>query len=859
MTSLTRDEARTRAELLRVRRYDVELDLTGLLCGTTLRSRSTVDFSARRTDEPIFVDIVADEVRAWLDGAALPAEAYDGERLTLPALGGDHQLVVAASTDRTEQRTGIHRWVDPADGGTYVWTSFEPDDARRVFACFDQPDLKAVVAFTVHAPAGWTVVSNSAVLECTDRAGDTAPADGTRPADGTGPVDGTGPADDAGSGAGAARTWRFADTPRMSPYVTVVCAGPFHQVRRTVDGYDLAVLARRSLAAHLDRQAPELFDLTAAGLRFFGEQFDMPFPQRTYTQVFCPDFQGAMENWGCVTWMDSALYRTEPTDAQRERRAVVLLHEMAHMWFGDLVTMRWWDDLWLNESFADWAAMWAAERCTPFTGAWVSFLGDRKEAGYSADGGPTTHPVRQEIATVDDARAAFDRVTYSKGASVLRQLTAYTGEEPFVAGLRRHFARHAYGNATLEDLLASVAGPSGRDLATWAREWLLTAGTDTMSVRTDTDAEGRYRSVEVLVEPPAERPANRPHRLAVGVYDITDDRPVLRRRVELDAAPPATAVPELAGAPAADLLLVNDADLTFARVRPDAPTRAAMLRYGPSLPDPLSRAVTRLTLWHLVEDGLLAPDEVVRYAARALAVETDPAARAGLLGTAERAVRNWVDASAVPAVGDELAAACAALARAAGERDEPATVRAALRAALAVAYRPERLAELDELVGDDVDLRWHWLTQVAATGGYDPDAVAKLLDRDPDPDSAGRAAAVRAARPDSTAKDEVWREIFTGALPLPMLPAVGQAFWDPGQGDLLAPFADRFLDELPTLGGGMTTVMVTIGSLFPTHGVDRDFPARVEAAADRLPPLAAARVLDRSHVLGQMLRARAVR
>ncbi|MFB9235843.1 aminopeptidase N [Plantactinospora siamensis] len=846
MTSLTRDEARTRAELLRVRRYDVELDLTGLLAGATLRSRSTVDLSARPGGEPTFIDIVADEVRAWLDGAALPADAHDGERLALPALGGDHRLVVESRTDRTEQRSGLHRWVDPSDGGTYVWTSFEPDDARRVFACFDQPDLKAVVAFTVHAPAEWTVASNSAVLDRSPRTADATPAS-------AGPGDG-----------GAAHTWRFADTPRMSPYVTVVCAGPFHRVDRAVDGYELALLARRSLAAELDRQAGELFDLTAAGLRFFGEQFDMPFPQRTYTQVFCPDFQGAMENWGCVTWMDSSLFRGEATHALRERRAVVLLHEMAHMWFGDLVTMRWWDDLWLNESFADWAAMWAAERCTPYTGSWVSFLGVRKESGYSADAGPTTHPIRQDLPTVDHAKAAFDRVTYSKGASVLRQLAAYTGEEAFLAGLRRHFARHAYGNATLDDLLAALTGPSGRDLGAWAREWLLTAGTDTLSVRADVAAEAgddrRYRSVELLVEPPADRPANRPHRLAVGVYDVEHDRPALRQRVELDAAPPGTAVPELTGAPVADLLLPNDGDLTFARVRPDAATREALLRYGPTLPDPLSRAVARLTLWHLVEDGLLPPAEIVRYAARALAVETDQSVRSGLLGTAERAVRNWTDGAAVPALGDELATACVALARRAEADGDDATRRTALRTALAVSWRAERLAELDGLVGSDVDLRWRWLTQTAATGGYDAEAVAELLALDPDPDAGSRAAAVRAARPEAAAKDEAWRAVVAGAIPVTALTEVAEAFWDPTQDAVLAPFAERFVAELPRLTeGGMTVVMAVTGALFPLHGVARDFPERAVTVAAGLPPLVAARTRGFADELSKMLRARAMR
>ncbi len=374
MPSLTRDEAERRAALLAVDRYDVELDLTGLEHGTELRSRTTARFACTRPGAETFIECGATQVLAVeLNGRALPT-TNDGGRIALSPLAADNVLVVEAIQQRTTQRAGIHRAVDPADGRAYVWTTFEPDDAHIVFACFDQPDLKARFGIIVTAPEEWTVVSNS-------------------------PTDGI---DDMG----AARRWRFADTPRLSTYLPVVNAGPFHEVRATRGGHDLGLFARQSLAPFLERDADEVFDLTAAGLAFFGERFGMPFPQEKYDQVFVPEMGGAMENYRCVTWSDAFVHRSAPSAGERELRAVVLLHEMAHMWFGDIVTMRWWDDLWLNEAFAEWAASWAAAEATEFTHAWATFLVSRKQRGYAADRPPTTHPVRQPAPDVATAAAA---------------------------------------------------------------------------------------------------------------------------------------------------------------------------------------------------------------------------------------------------------------------------------------------------------------------------------------------------------------------------------------------------------------------------------------------------------------------
>jgi aminopeptidase N len=481
LPSLTSDEARTRAALLSVERYDIEVDLTGLAEGSVLRAVSRITFSSREAGATTFVDCAADVVSASLNGRSLTGDAVGGARVRLDSLQERNTLVVESLQRSTERGTGVHRSVDATDNEVYVWTSFEPDEARRAWACFDQPDLKAPFAFTVTAPANWRVVSNS---------------DSREPED-----------------LGESRRWVFPETPPLSTYVPVVNAGPFHEIRSCRDGFDLGLLSRRSLATFLERDAEELFRLTTAGLAFFGERFALPFPQRSYDQVFVPDMGGAMENYGCVTYSDSFIYRRTPSPSERELRAEVLLHEMAHMWFGDIVTMRWWDDLWLNEAFAEWASHWAAEAATEFTDAWASFLASSKAGAYQVDRGPTSHPIRQPAPSVAVATAGFDQITYTKGASVLKQLVAYVGEQNFVEGLRSYFAAHAWGNATLADLMRHLADASDRDLTAWTKGWLETAGPDTLALEA-TEGSG----LVLRATGPDGTPA-RPHRLDVGVYE----------------------------------------------------------------------------------------------------------------------------------------------------------------------------------------------------------------------------------------------------------------------------------------------------------------------------------------------------
>jgi aminopeptidase N len=806
--SLTQAEAERRAALLAVDRYDIAVDLTDLPTGPAVRCVSTITFTCREPGAETFVDCAADVVAATLNGTPL-APAAEG-RVALPGLAERNTLRVETVQKDTTDGEGVHRAVDPADGEVYVWMSFEPDEARHVWACFDQPDLKAPHAFTVTAPAGWTVTSNSGDAEVTR-------ADG-------------------------GRRWTFPPTPPLSTYNVVVNAGPLHEIRRTVGDHDLGVYARRSLAPILERDADELFTLTAQGLAFYGEVFGMPFPQRRYDQVFMPDFGGAMENFGCVTWSDAFLRRATPTPAERELLAKVLLHEMAHMWFGNIVTMRWWDDLWLNEAFAEFACNWAAARATAYTDAWAGHLAEDKLTAYVADQGPVSHPIHQPIPDVADAMAIFDAITYPKGASVLQQLMTYVGEENFRTGMTAYFARHAWGNTTLQDLIDALAEAGDRDLDAWRAGWLETAGTDRLTLERDGDG------YVLVATGPAGPP--RPQVLAVGAYRRHGDdlhRTALAE-VEVRTTRTPVALPD-----GADLYLVNDEDLTFATTRPDAAGRSAFFTTTPGLPTPVSRGVAVATGYDMLINGEATAAELVHLLTAVLAVETSDSVIEPYLDLAATVAEHWAPEADRPGLTAAVAAGARALARDAGRR------QVALRT---VARTAADLAEVDRVrseAGDDVDLRWRALIRAAELGADTAAEAAELSRRDPDPDAWTRALAVRAATPDAAELAAVWQKLAVDrAVPVGSTREVAAAFWRPGRDALLAPYAERYLDLVPELHrGGMVPAMTYTSRLFPLAGADAGFLGRAEEAAGRAAPVVRKMLLEKADVLRRMLRSRA--
>jgi aminopeptidase N len=805
--SLTQAEAERRAALLAVERYDVAVDLTDLPTGPEVRCVSTVTFTCREPGAETFVDCAADVVEATLDGVALAPPA-DG-RITLTNLAEHNTLRVVTVQANTTVGEGVHKAIDPADGEIYVWMSFEPDEARHVWACFDQPDLKAPHAFTVTAPREWTVTSNSG--------------------------------DPQVELLGSARRWNFPDTPPLSTYNTVINAGPFHEIRRQAGGHDLGVYTRRSLAPLLDRDADEIFTLTEQGLGFFAGVFGMPFPQRKYDQVFMPELGGAMENFGCVTWSDAFLRRTTPTAAEREHFAKVLLHELAHMWFGNIVTMRWWEDLWLNEAFAEFAAHWAAVRATSYTDAWAGHLAGGKLAAYLADQGPMSHPIHQRIEDVAQAASTFDAITYPKGASVLRQLMTYVGEARFSAGMTDYFARHAWGNTTLQDLIDALAAAGGRDLDAWRAGWLETAGTDRLMLEQD---EG---GPVLVARGPDDGP--RPHVLAVGAYHRNGYGLERTALVEVEVRGPRTPV----DLPSADVYLLNDDDLTFATTRPDAGARDDFFTAAAALPTAISRGVVTATVWDMLVTGEASAAELVRCVTDVLARETSDSVIEPYLTLACDAAELWAPDAARAGLTAAVARTCRDLAR------DPGRQQVALRGLGRTAGDLDEVARLQAEAGDDHDLLWRALVRKAELGADTTDDVSSLLDRDPDPDSWVRALAVRAARPDVAEKESTWQTLAVDRkVPVGSVHQVATAFWRPGQEKLLEPYAERYLDLLPQLDrGGMIPAMVYTNRLFPLFAIGPGFVEQAEAAVVQAAPVVRKTLRERADLVRRMLRSRA--
>ncbi|OIJ66019.1 aminopeptidase N [Streptomyces mangrovisoli] len=805
--SLSRTEAEGRASLLLVERYDVAVDLSDLLAGSRVRCVSTVTFACRRPGAETFVDCAATVESATLNGVVLRPAAED--RIALSGLAERNVLTVVSVTECSADGQGVHKAVDPADGEAYVFTDFSPDCARYVLACFDQPDLKAEWAFTVTAPCGWRVLSNSGDPQVEDR--------------------------------GSVRRWTFPPTPPLAAYNTVINAGPYYEVRRTGAGHDLGLFCRQSLASILDRDAEELFTLTTQGLEFFAGKFGMPFPQHKYDQVFTPEFPGALENFGCVTWMDWFLRRTTPTRAEWDIFSRYLLHELAHMWFGNIVTMRWWDDLWLNEAFAEFASNWAAVSVTSYTDAWTAHLAGEKLKAYFMDQGPTTHPIRQQVRDVSEAAATFDAITYPKGASVLRQLMTYVGEAQFSAGLSSYFATHAWGSTTLQDLIDAVADASGRDLDQWRTGWLETAGTDRLTL--DRDADG----FTLVAQGPGGRP--RPHVLAVGAYKGCGDHLERTALVAVEVAGERTRLDLPAGA---DLYLVNDEDLTFASTRPDAATRDAFFRNAARLPTATARGVAVTTAWDMLINGEATAAEAVQCLTAVLAVETSASVIEPYLNLALEAADLWSPASDRDELLGAVAAACRSLSGIGAYR------KAALRGYARTATDVEEVAWLQDEAGQDIDLQWRALVRKAQLGSETAAEAQALLDRDPDPDAWVSRLQVSAATPDAAEKKAVWQTLVTDrAVPIASVHSVAALFWSAGQDDVLRPYAQAYLDLVPTIHHGGTVPARTYTKwLFPLFGIDLTFVGRAEGLAAEAVPVVRTNLLDQADRMRRILRSR---
>lgn len=778
-TNLTREEARQRARLLTVDSYEIDLDLSGAQEGGTYRSVTTVRFESAEAGAETFIDLVAPAVHeVVLNGKALDVAAvFRDSRIALHHLRqGANELTVTADCEYTNTGEGLHRFVDPVDQQAYLYTQFEVPDARRVFASFEQPDLKAAFRFTVTAPEGWTVVSNSPTPEPDSN------------------------------------VWRFEPTPRISTYITALIVGPYHSVHSTYekDGQSvpLGVYCRPSLAEYLDADA--IFEVTRLGFDWFQEKFDYAYPFAKYDQLFVPEFNaGAMENAGAVTIRDQYVFRSKVTDAAYETRAETILHELAHMWFGDLVTMEWWNDLWLNESFATYTSIaclaHAPESRWPHS--WTTFANSMKTWAYRQDQLPSTHPIMADITDLDDVLVNFDGITYAKGASVLKQLVAYVGQDEFFRGVQAYFKAHAYGNTRLTDLLGALEETSGRDLKTWSKAWLETAGINVLRPEIELDEAGHVVSLAVRQEAPAlppgakGTPVLRPHRIAIGCYDLDADGKLVRTsRIELDVDGELTQVPFPAGTPRPAVILLNDDDLSYAKVRLDEESLRVVTAHLGDFTESLPRALSWASAWDMTRDGELATRDYLALVLSGIAKETD----IGVVQSLHRQVKLALDLYAAPEWREAGLTQWTEATLAHLRTAEPGSDHqlAWARAFAATARTPQQLDVLQGLLDGsesveglavDTELRWAFVQRLAAVGLHDEEEIAAEYERDRTAAGERHAAAARSARPTAEAKAEAWASVVeSDKLPNALQEAVIGGFVQTDQLELLAPYTEKY-------------------------------------------------------------------
>jgi aminopeptidase N len=778
--NLSRIDAAARAELLDVQSYDLTLDVTdgaGHPGERTFRSVTTVEFTSGEAGADTFIDLVAETLHsATLNGVELDVSRYteDGG-LPLPGLAERNTLVVTADCRYSNSGEGLHRFEDPEDGQVYLYTQFEPADAKRMFACFDQPDLKATFTMHVVAPFDWQVVSNTG--------GRTIEA-----------------------GPGGSQLAHFEPTKRISTYLVALIAGPYAKVTDSHEGIPLGLYCRASLAKFLDPE--ELFRVTKQGFDFYHRVFDYPYPFDKYDQLFVPEFNaGAMENAGAVTFLEDYVFRSKVSRAKYERRAETVLHELGHMWFGDLVTMRWWDDLWLNESFATYISTLCQAEATEYTTAWTTFANTEKAWAYAQDQLPSTHPIAADIPDVAAVEVNFDGITYAKGASVLKQLVAYVGRDEFLAGVRRYFKTHEYGNTTLADLLAPLEDASGRDLSEWVEQWLRTSQVNTLRPVFELTDDGRYATFAIEQTAVEEHPVLRDHRLAVGLYSEGPDGLTRTSRVELDVAGALTDVPDLVGHPAADLVLVNDDDLTYAKLRLDERSLTTLRTRIGAIPDPLARALCWSAAWDMTRDAELPAREWVQLVLAGVDTETEISVVQSLLARVQTALNSFADPSWAPTgwtllADHALASLEAAPAGSDGQLQWSRTFASAARTdehaeVLRGLLDGSRTLEGLEV---DADARWAFLSGLVAIGAAGDAEIDAEAERDATATGVRRAATARALRPTAESKEETWQRVFhDDDVPNAVHEAMLLGFWHPAQRKLTAQYVERYFADIRPL------------------------------------------------------------
>nr|WP_244644823.1 aminopeptidase N [Frigoribacterium sp. CFBP 8766] len=819
---MTRLEAQERKSVVDVQSYEIELDLTR--GAEVFGSSTTVRFTAT-AGASTFIDALTRTVHsATLNGTALDVAAVnDGVRIQLDDLAADNVLEVVADAEYTNTGEGLHRFVDPVDDEVYLYSQFEVPDSRRVFAVFEQPDLKATFQFTVTAPSRWQVVSNQPTPE---------------------------PAVD-----GEVATWTFSPTPVLSSYITAIVAGPYDVVRSELTSSDgrtipLGIFTRRSLTEFLD--ADYIFEKTRQGFAYYEDKFRFPYPFDKYDQLFVPEFNaGAMENAGAVTFVETYVFRSKVTDAIKERRVVTILHELAHMWFGDLVTMKWWNDLWLNESFAEWASTISTAEATEWTEAWTTFQAMEKSWAYRQDQLPSTHPVVATINDLEDVQVNFDGITYAKGGSVLKQLVAWVGIDAFYAGVAAYFQKHHHSNTELRDLLVELEATSGRELTSWSEKWLETAGVNTLRPEIETDADGVITSFALLQEAPADYPTIRPHRLAVGLYDFDGDALVRTHRVEIDVDGTRTDVPELVGQRRGALVLTNDDDLAYAKIRLDEQSLATAIEHLAAISDPLARALVWGSVWDATRDAETSPSDYVRLVLSNIASETESTTIRTTLTQLVQTARSYVApsrrAEVLAEVGDRLLEL--AKEAEAGSDAQFQFVKFFAAAASTPAHADALRALHDgSLALDglevDTDLRWELLEGLVLVGAAGEAEIDAALEADNTANGAQAAARARAAIPTAEGKLAAFASVVDSAeQPNAIVRATAQGFQHTNDPAVLQPVVERYFSSLTGIWESRSYHIADtlVSGLYPAGLADQQLVDATRAWLDAKPDVPALR------------------
>ncbi|WP_404285389.1 aminopeptidase N [Glutamicibacter arilaitensis] len=812
--NLTRAEASERAKLINVDSYEVSLDLTK--GDRVFTSRTTVRFTAT-PGASTFIDAITDTVRSViLNGTELdPAVVADGVRIQLPELAAQNTLVIDADARYMNTGEGLHRFVDPVDQEVYLYSQFEVADCRRMFAVFEQPDLKATFQFSVKAPSKWNVVSNAPTPQ---------------------------PVVD-----GEASRWDFPATQRISCYITALITGPYEVARDSLvsaDGrtIELGVFARASMMQYLDTE--DIVTITRQGFEFYEKNFGVAYPFEKYDQLFVPEFNaGAMENAGAVTFLEEYIFRSRPTHAMVERRAITILHELAHMWFGDLVTMKWWNDLWLNESFAEFMSTLAAAQNTEFTSSWTTFNIMEKNWAYRQDQLPSTHPIVAEINDLEDVEVNFDGITYAKGASVLRQLVAFVGQEEFMAGVREYFKKHAWSNTELPDLLTELESASGRDLSDWGASWLETSGVNTLKADISADESGRISGFTINQSAIDQFPTLRKHRLAVGFYTLNEGKLVRVHREELDVAGPSTEVPALVGMQRPDLVLLNDDDLTYTKIRLDELSLATATEHLKDFTESLPRTLVWSAAWDAVRDAETPASAYVQLLLNNIGHEVDSSVIMVLLRQLNTALDFYVASENAKELSVQAADRLWELAQQA-----EASSDSQLQFAKAFAHRSRTAAQLDQVAGLldgtvllpgltlDTDLRWSLAIALSAGSRMDEKALDKMLANDDTAKGKASWFTARAARPTADAKAEAFAAATSATLSNVQQGAVILGFNIAHDSSLLESYTEDYFNLLVSAWESYSHEMakqIVLG-FYPTSAVSQQTIERTDAFLSRL-------------------------